>query len=109
MLLGERDGRILGTDDSGREFQRAASTWCGVDESRVLNTCLGPTSGQAGWTLNSAALGFWEQFVPLSSSHPGGANFARADGSIVYVSDQIDGRTFEAMGTRASGEVVSPL
>ena len=32
----ERDGRILGTDDTGREFQRAASTWCGADESGFL-------------------------------------------------------------------------
>jgi len=109
FLLGERDGRILGTDESGREFQRAASTWCGAIESRKLNTCLGPTSGEDRWTLNSTALGYWEQFIPLSSSHPSGANFARADGSVVYVSDGVDGRTFEAMGTRASGEVVSPL
>jgi len=109
LLLGERDGQILGNESDGTERQRAAATWCGADNARWLNTCLGPTSGQADWTLNSAAIGFWQQWVPFSSSHPGGANFARADGSVVYVSDEVDGRTFEFMGTRAGGEVFSPL
>jgi len=109
LLLGERDGAILGTDSRGEEFQRGAATWCGADRSSWLNTCLGPTSGQARWTLNSANVGRWEQWVPFSSSHPGGANFARTDGSVTYVSDEVDGRTFEGMGTRAGGEVTSDL
>lgn len=109
LLIGERDGKILGQDSSGTERQRSASTWCGTDQARWLNTCLGPTSGDPRWTLNSAAVGFWEQWVPFSSSHPGGANFGRADGSVTYVADEVDGRTFEGMGTRSSGEVTDPL
>ena len=107
FLLGERDGAVLGTGSNGQEYQRAASTWCGADRSAWLNTCLGPTSGQPRWTLNSADFGFWEQWVPFSSSHPGGANFGRADGSVTYVTDEIDGDAFEQAGTRAGGEVVS--
>ena len=101
FLLGERDGA-----DLGGGYQRAASAWCGAERASWLNTCLGPTSGDARWTLNSADFGFWEQWVPFSSSHPGGANFARADGSITYVTDEIDGDAFEQSGTRAGGEVI---
>ena len=106
FLIGERDGAILGVDSNGEEFQRGAAVWCGAERAAWLNTCLGPTSGDAKWTLNSADFGFWEQWVPFSSSHPGGINFARADGSVTYVTDGIDGDTFEQSGTRAGGEVV---
>jgi len=41
------------------------------------------------------------------SLHPGGANFTLADGSVKFIKDSIDLRTYRALGTRAGGEVVS--
>ena len=41
------------------------------------------------------------------SYHPGGVNFAMGDGSVRFLKQSIDPRTYNALGTRASGEVIS--
>lgn len=110
FVVGERDGQLLnGFNDQGEQYRRAASVWCGPREAAWLNAVLGPTTADPRFTLNSADGDFWTQWVPFSSSHPGGANFGRADGSVTFVPDEVDGRTFESMGTRNGGEVVNSL
>jgi prepilin-type N-terminal cleavage/methylation domain-containing protein/prepilin-type processing-associated H-X9-DG protein len=46
-------------------------------------------------------------FVNASSNHPGGCNFALADGSVRFIKDSINMLTYQSLGTRASGEIVS--
>jgi prepilin-type N-terminal cleavage/methylation domain-containing protein/prepilin-type processing-associated H-X9-DG protein len=41
------------------------------------------------------------------SLHPGGANFAMADGSVKFIKSSISVPTYRALGTRAGGEVIS--
>jgi prepilin-type N-terminal cleavage/methylation domain-containing protein/prepilin-type processing-associated H-X9-DG protein len=48
-------------------------------------------------------LGAWG----FRSLHPGGANFAFADGSVKFVKDSINMATYRALGTRAGAEVIS--
>jgi prepilin-type processing-associated H-X9-DG protein len=48
-------------------------------------------------------LGAWG----FRSLHPGGANFAFADGSVKFIKDGINLMTYRALGTRAGAEVVS--
>ena len=46
-------------------------------------------------------------FVNASSNHPGGCNFAFSDGSVRFIKDSINMQTYESLGTRAGGEVIS--
>ena len=41
------------------------------------------------------------------SNHPGGGNFAIADGSVKFIKNSINLPTYRALGTRAGGEVIS--
>jgi prepilin-type N-terminal cleavage/methylation domain-containing protein/prepilin-type processing-associated H-X9-DG protein len=45
--------------------------------------------------------------ITATSNHPGGVNVCFADGSVKFVKDSIDTRTWWALGTRNQGEVVS--
>lgn len=44
-------------------------------------------------------------FEDLSSFHPAGVNFMRADVSVSFLSDSIDEQVYQALATRAGGEV----
>ncbi|QDV34660.1 DUF1559 domain-containing protein [Tautonia plasticadhaerens] len=43
----------------------------------------------------------------FKSFHPGGANFALADGSVRFVKQTISPRIYNALGSRAGGEIIS--
>jgi len=54
-----------------------------------------PQNQAADWTL-----------LPFSSSHPGGVHMLFADGSVNFISDNIDINLWRSLSTRAGGEVV---
>ena len=43
----------------------------------------------------------------FKSKHPGGANFAMADGSVRFIKQSIGPRPYNALGSRAGGEILS--
>jgi prepilin-type processing-associated H-X9-DG protein len=43
----------------------------------------------------------------FKSKHPGGANFAMADGSVRFIKQSIGPRLYNALGSRAAGEILS--
>ena len=51
----------------------------------------------------------WAVTWGFKSNHPGGANFALVDGSVRFVSESIDHRTYQYLGCRHDGQPISAL
>ncbi|TWT75680.1 hypothetical protein Pla123a_31900 [Posidoniimonas polymericola] len=49
----------------------------------------------------------WYRYRGFKSLHPGGANFAMADGSVHFVTDSIETRVYRGLATRNGEEAVS--
>ena len=50
---------------------------------------------------------WWQNVQGFRSLHPGGADFARLDGSVQFVAETIDYGLYRALSTRAGGESVT--
>ena len=50
----------------------------------------------------------WHVTWGFKSNHPGGVSFALTDGSVRFVSETIDHRTYQYLGCRHDGQAVSP-
>ncbi len=89
LLVGERSSRLGGSLWQGNISEAAEP------HARILGVAdHGPNDPHA-------------HFEDFSSYHNGGVNFMRADVSVTYLSDSIDLRVYQAMATRAGGEVFS--
>jgi prepilin-type N-terminal cleavage/methylation domain-containing protein/prepilin-type processing-associated H-X9-DG protein len=78
----------------------------GTNVNAVFCNCGSGNCIPSDWQFNCPAaltLGNWA----FRSFHPGGVNMAFADGSVMFIKQTISDRTWQALGTRAYGEVVS--
>jgi prepilin-type N-terminal cleavage/methylation domain-containing protein/prepilin-type processing-associated H-X9-DG protein len=93
-------------------------TWAlGERGATLFNTIVPPNSkqypwhscrmdpGGAGQCLSCAPEG--SSFINAQSNHPGGANFAFSDGSVRFIKDSVNMLSYQSLGTRAGGEVIS--
>lgn len=48
----------------------------------------------------------WDESISFRSQHAGGANFCLGDGSVTFLTDELDGITFRALASRDGGETV---
>jgi prepilin-type N-terminal cleavage/methylation domain-containing protein/prepilin-type processing-associated H-X9-DG protein len=72
------------------------------------NACTATTAIPLNRVLKVAKnIGDWPNNYGFASRHTGGANFGLADGSVRFVSDNINTATYRALATVSSGEVVS--
>ncbi|QDS86927.1 putative major pilin subunit [Rosistilla ulvae] len=71
--------------------------WGGVYFDARIGTLINATSG-----TNPS----WASTANFSSFHPGGAHFVKADGSVGFITENIDGRTYENLASRNDGKVI---
>jgi prepilin-type processing-associated H-X9-DG protein len=89
-------------------FQCWSGEWAWA--SSINLTCAIPLNysqpiGQTAAT--SGTNGGWIDNYSFTSRHTGGANFARADGSVGFIGNDIALPIYRALGTQAGGEVAS--
>jgi prepilin-type N-terminal cleavage/methylation domain-containing protein/prepilin-type processing-associated H-X9-DG protein len=104
------------TDGTSNTFSLGEVASVVRSQSAVWYTNTGTTNGTClpmNWTLqtclrdpNYARANSWSG-RGFSSFHPGGANFGMADGSVRFAKQTINQRAYNALGSRAGGEVVS--
>ncbi|APW61706.1 DUF1559 domain-containing protein [Paludisphaera borealis] len=77
----------------------------------LFNTVVPPSSTQYPWRIcGRTCLNCSPEesnFLNANSNHPGGANFAFADGSVKFLKSSISMQTYWALGSRNGGEVIS--
>jgi prepilin-type processing-associated H-X9-DG protein len=82
-------------------YANGATGTCAIPPNTGVNVA-DPTLGKL-----SGADGRWPTRYSFRSRHPNGVQFALADGSVRFVSNNIPLLTYRALGTRAGGESVS--
>jgi prepilin-type N-terminal cleavage/methylation domain-containing protein/prepilin-type processing-associated H-X9-DG protein len=108
VLAGLQVCNTAWNDRSGTLNTGRGNFWFhGTEAQTMFNTIVTPNSALYPFAFcSSAAIGDAE-FVTANSNHPGGVNILMADGSVRFAKDSINQATWWALGTRASGEVIS--
>ena len=91
--------------NGGMEFERALQGMAYYTHTLPPNWNR-PSAGSQRYNCSDNAADYMH--VAASSFHSGGVNVGMADGSVRFVSEDIDFATWQAMGTRAGGEPLSP-
>jgi prepilin-type N-terminal cleavage/methylation domain-containing protein/prepilin-type processing-associated H-X9-DG protein len=91
---------LLGEAQTGLDNMNA---WAHMDNA--IGVCALPPNCKNPATGQPYPPDQWWNHYGFTSAHPGGVQFAMADGSVRFIADSIDLKTFRAMGTRSGGEV----
>ena len=92
-------GRVWNSISAGTEFSTIYPPNSTVGDS-VQGYCIAIPAAPCGTQSIANA------FALARSRHPGGVNATLADGSVRFVSDTIMQSTWQALGTRGSGETI---
>jgi prepilin-type N-terminal cleavage/methylation domain-containing protein/prepilin-type processing-associated H-X9-DG protein len=93
---------MIGENKAGR---CCLEGWAHTD-SAVSTCAIAPNARRADGTEYDNSE--WWNTYAFSSYHPGGVQFAMTDGSVRFIPDSIDLKSFRALATRSTGEVVTP-
>jgi prepilin-type N-terminal cleavage/methylation domain-containing protein/prepilin-type processing-associated H-X9-DG protein len=113
----DADGRAIPSCAAGNPWNSSIS-YGGLQFERDLWGCtfythtlppnwnrLVPSSANQQYNCGDTAIAHFH--VAASSYHTGGVNVCMGDGSVRFVADSINFQTWQAMGTRAGGDLVS--
>jgi len=89
--------------------QQRGENWAhGCNDMTLFNTIATPNRNNDTWTNCSAtSSGALSNITNSDSWHPGGVNVTMGDGSVKFIKDSVNLRTWWTLGTRANGEVIS--
>jgi prepilin-type N-terminal cleavage/methylation domain-containing protein len=103
LMVAERDGRRADAADKGPGIFEAAY-WAGAIRARWLNSTLANARNNGDFRINGTSR--WG----IGSLHPGRGTYGLfGDGSVRFVTEDVDGLAWEAMATRAGGETDSGI
>jgi prepilin-type N-terminal cleavage/methylation domain-containing protein/prepilin-type processing-associated H-X9-DG protein len=92
---------------SGPDRQRGENWAHGCMDMTLFNTIATPNFNGGKWTnCSSIGSGALSNISNSNSYHPGGVNVTMGDGSVKFIKDSINQRTWWFLGTRANGEVI---
>jgi prepilin-type N-terminal cleavage/methylation domain-containing protein/prepilin-type processing-associated H-X9-DG protein len=105
-------GEVLPIQDANNAFWTSTGSASGTTIPIGWNSNSYPASGAAcngAWQSASAPLGcrYSASAKGFKSYHPGGANMLFGDGSVHFLKTSINGLTYNALGSRNGGEVIS--
>lgn len=106
ILMGEIRGKC-----GGVEFARGAHAWgdagafyWGMNGPINFQTCPGEGLGASQTGCNQ--IGTYDTDNGFKSRHVGGAQFVFGDGTVKFISENIDYNTYQKLGNRADGQVI---
>ncbi|HET6422555.1 MAG TPA: DUF1559 domain-containing protein, partial [Planctomycetaceae bacterium] len=104
LLMGEISGEhATGWNRNYRDWtQGANSNVGGGTASYASKNVTFPISRYSGWTSNNASRLFND--VRFCSQHVGGAHFLMGDGTVRFISENVDFATYQAAASRGDGE-----
>ena len=108
LAVGERATR----DPAGNGSDELTYTrWCGVRQGNMWHSGWRGLFEVAGTTyapINSGSNTHWRWRGWFSSKHAGGCQFVLGDGSVRFMSDNIDIKLYRNLGQKSDGEVTGP-
>jgi prepilin-type processing-associated H-X9-DG protein len=88
--------------------QRGENWAHGAQDMTLFNTIVTPNDKNDQWTNCSASgSGSMSNLSNSDSWHPGGVNVTMGDGSVKFIKDTVNIRTWWALGTKNNGEIIS--
>src|SRR5262249_23759946 len=100
------DGGSMFSFNNASEMQSIQPINWHVDVNS-FTTANQPCCMQAGGAGPTRCIWNWHVTWGAKSNHSGGVNFAFADGSVHFVSDSIDHRTYQYLACKSDGQVVT--
>jgi prepilin-type N-terminal cleavage/methylation domain-containing protein/prepilin-type processing-associated H-X9-DG protein len=108
-------GEVLPSNAADNNFWMFNGSYAGMtvplgfNSNTIIPVAGSTTCSSTGWQNKAALVGcrFGSSAKGFISLHPGGANFAFADGSVHFLKKSINQITYCALGSRNGGEVVS--